>query len=41
MNDAVLPIEGNILTDSPSIDEANIAMNLPRARTPLTDVYTY
>ncbi|KAJ5971804.1 uncharacterized protein N7479_001722 [Penicillium vulpinum] len=41
MNDAVPPIEGNIPTDSPSTDEANTAMNLPRAGTPLTDVYTH
>ncbi|KAL2695917.1 hypothetical protein AAEP93_003217 [Penicillium crustosum] len=40
MNGAVPPLEGGIPTDSPLADEANTAMNLPRAGTPLTDTST-
>jgi hypothetical protein len=40
MDDAA-PLEGGKPTDSPLTDEANTAMNLPRAGTPLTDLYTH
>lgn len=41
MDDAAPPLEGGKPTDSPVTDEANTAMNLPRAGTPLTDLYTH
>ncbi|KAJ5742535.1 uncharacterized protein N7511_011267 [Penicillium nucicola] len=41
MNDAVPPLKGGIPTDSPLTDEANTAMNSPRAETPLTDLCTH
>ena len=40
MNDAAPPL-GDMPTDSPLMDEANTAMNLPRAGTPSTDLYTH
>jgi hypothetical protein len=41
INDAVPSLEGGIPTDYPLTDEANTAMNLPRAGTPLIDLYTH